>query len=477
MDKGKGGRLMTKKNILFLIADDQRFDTIHALGNSEIQTPHLDKLVARGVAFEEAFIPGGTSGAVCMPSRAMIQTGRYLTSWDNFGETLPQEHALLGEELKEYGYQTCGIGKWHNGLESYHRSFSDGGKIFFGGMWDHWNVPVNKYHADGDYGAFKNFTYNPFSTNTIVKIPAEEIAIGKHSTDLFADEIIDYIENRRDKEVPFYLYGSFLAPHDPRTMPEKFQKMYDPEKLTLPENFASEHAFSFDIQGERDETLEAYPRTEAAIRQHLADYYAMISHIDERIGTIVEALENQGVLDDTLIVFTGDNGLAIGQHGLMGKQNLYDHSIRVPLIMAGPGIPQNRRQAGKVFLLDLMPTILDYVGAPIVEGIAGQSLLPMIVDESHGREVLYLMFTNKVRGIVTEEYKYLEYRTIDGHMFQLFDREKDPYETHNLIFEVGFENIKKGLQKQMYALAKDLGDTEFHQGKEYWDNYIHMRGM
>lgn len=463
---------MTQKNILFLVADDQRFNTIHALGNQEIQTPNLDKLVERGVSFEEAFIPGGTSGAVCMPSRAMIQTGRYLTSWDNCGETIPAEHALLGEELKKQGYQTCGIGKWHNGLESYQRSFTDGGQIFFGGMWDHWNVPVNNYHADGDYGEFKNFTYDPFSTNNLVKMPAEKIAIGKHSTDLFADELIDYLQNRRDKETPFYLYGSFLAPHDPRTMPEKFKKMYNQDDLTLPENFAAEHAFLFDIQGERDETLEAYPRTEAAIRRHLADYYAMISHIDERIGTIMDTLESEGILDETLIIFTGDNGLSIGQHGLMGKQNLYDHSIRIPLILSGPELPQNKRQAGKVLLLDLMPTLLDYVGAEVVEGLTGQSLLPMIADKNQGREALYLMFTNKIRGILTKEYKYLEYRTKDGHHHQLFSRENDPFEMKNLYYEHDYQQIIKELQKQMYELAKSHGDLDFHQGKDYWESFV-----
>lgn len=467
---------MTKKNVLFLVADDQRFDTIAALGNSDIHTPNFDRLVAKGVAFEEAFIPGGTSGAVCMPSRAMINTGRYLTSWDNYGETLPEEHALLGETLKENGYQTCGIGKWHNGLDSYTRSFSDGGQIFFGGMWDHWNVPVNNFHEDGNYGEFKTFTQDPFSSNRITKMPAEKIAIGKHSTDLFTDEIIDYLENRRIKDQPFYLYGSFLAPHDPRTMPEKYQEMYDPAKLTLPDNFLPQHPFSFDIQGERDETLEAYPRTEQAVRQHLADYYGMISHIDERIGDIIKTLEAEGILEETLIVFTGDNGLSIGQHGLMGKQNLYDHSIRVPLIISGPGLPKNQRTKEKVLLLDIMPTIFDYVGVPTPEGLYGKSFLPVIQEGEKGREVLYLMFTTKIRGIVTKDYKYLEYRSKDGNYNQLFDRQVDRFEKNNLVKRIEYQEVVKELQEQMLQLAKSHGDLAFHQGKEFWSNESNEKG-
>lgn len=461
---------MTKKNILFLITDDQRFDTIHALGNQEIQTPNLDRLVNNGVAFEEAFIPGGTSGAVCMPSRAMINTGQFLTKWKDYGQTIPEDHALLGETLKENGYQTCGIGKWHNGLDSYTRSFTQGGQIFFGGMWDHWNVPVNEFHADGDYGPFKTFTQDPFSSNRIIKMPAEKMTMGKHSTDLFADEMIDYLTNRREKEQPFYLYGSFLAPHDPRTMPEKFQKMYDPATLTLPANFLGEHPFGFDIWGERDETLEEYPRTEAAIRQHLADYYAMISHLDARIGDVLDTLEAEGILDETLIVFTGDNGLAIGQHGLMGKQNLYDHSIRIPLILSGPGLPKGQRIKEKVLLLDIMPSIFDYTDIPIPEGLYGKSFLPVIQEEKKGREELYLMFTNKIRGVVNNQYKYLEYRTKDGYDAQLFDRKKDSYETNNLIDLAVYENIIEELKKDLWRLAETHGDLSFHQGIEYWQN-------
>lgn len=458
-----------KKNILFLVADDQRFDTIHALGNSEIQTPNLDLLVKNGVAFTEAFIPGGSSGAVCMPSRAMIQTGRYLTAWENCGETIPREHALLGECLREYGYQTCGIGKWHNGTDSYHRSFSQGSEIFFGGMWDHWNVPVNSFHEDGSYNQLKTFTKDPFATNQTMKLPAEKVTLGKHSTDLFADAIIAAIQENASKENPFFIYGSFLAPHDPRTMPPEFQQMYSPDEITLPPNFLPEHPFLFDIRGERDETLEKYPRTEKAIRQHLADYYAMISHIDARIGDIIESLKTEGIFEETLIVFTGDNGLAIGQHGLMGKQNLYDASIRVPLIFSGPELPQNKKVVGKCLLLDIMPTIIDYIGLSIPSEIQGQSLLAQIDGQSsQARSDLYLQFTDKIRGIVTNEYKYLEYRTKQGTYQQLFHRENDPYELVNLSYQPDQQRRIQQLQEKMYALAVLYKDTEFSQGQQFW---------
>lgn len=463
---------MAKKNILFLLADDQRFDTIHALGNEEIQTPNLDKLVERGTSFTDAFIPGGTSGAVCMPSRAMLNTGKFLTELQDYGEHVPAEHPVLGECLQHAGYQTCGIGKWHNGTESYARAFTTGEDIFFGGMWDHWNVPVNDFDETGKYNKIKRFTQDPFSTHRTIDLPAEKIALGKHSTDLFADAIIDHIRELAHQEEPFYIYGSFLAPHDPRTMPEKFKHMYDPEKISIPENFLPEHPFEFDIRGERDETLEAYPRTTAAVRQHIADYYAMISHIDSRIGDIVQALEEEGILDDTLIVFSGDNGLSVGQHGLMGKQNLYDNSIRVPLILVGPGIPVDYRCSEKVLLMDMMPTMLDYAGAKIPEGIFAQDLMPLINGETgKGREEIYLMFTKKIRGLVNADYKLIEYRTADGNHTQLFDRKNDPKEMTNLFYQAEYQEVIEQMRTRLVQRAKETGDTEFPMGIEFWRRY------
>ena len=131
-----------KPNVLFIVTDDQRFDTVHALGNNEIITPNLDSLVNRGTSFVRAHIAGGTCGAVCMPSRAMVLSGRNPFHLEELGGNIPPEHITLAENFKNNGYETIGLGKWHNGCPSYARSFTKGAKIFFGGMWDHWNVPV-----------------------------------------------------------------------------------------------------------------------------------------------------------------------------------------------------------------------------------------------------------------------------------------------------------------------------------------------
>ena len=151
------------------------------------------------------------------------------------------------------------------------------------------------------------------------------------------------------------MYVSLMAPHDPRTMPKEFLEMYDPEEIKLPENFLTEHPIDTGALRVRDELLAAFPREPNEIKRHIAEYYAMISHLDHAFGRLLTALQEQGKLDNTIIVFAGDNGLALGQHGLMGKQNLYDHSVRVPLIFAGPGIPEGEQRNSPVYLLDIFP--------------------------------------------------------------------------------------------------------------------------
>jgi len=356
---------LNKPNILFLFADDQRFDTISALGNKEIITPNLDALVKEGTCFTHAHIPGGTVGAVCMPSRAMVNTSRSLFHLQGNGHVIPDNDPLLGEELQKAGYETYGIGKWHNGTKSYARSFSDGDEIYFGGMWDHWNVPAHHFDPTGQYPERIPHCMNLFHNNKLEIKITDHMHQGKHSTDLFSETAIQFIQDRasgkRDKGKPFYLYTAFMAPHDPRTMPERFLHMYDNVNVTLPKNFKDMHPFDYGILDCRDETLAPYPRTKENTIQQIKEYYAMISHLDWAIGNIIHALKESGEYENTLIVFAGDNGLALGQHGLFGKQNAYEHSLRVPLIFAGPGIQKGAKIDSPCFLMDIFPTLCDTI--------------------------------------------------------------------------------------------------------------------
>ena len=461
-----------KPNVLFLLTDDQSYNTIHALGNSEIQTPNMDRLVQRGMAFTNAHIPGGTISAVCMPSRAMINSGKTLFHLEECGKNIPEDHITMGQNFLANGYHCAGIGKWHNGVKSYARSFDNGENIFFGGMWDHWNVPVNDFKADGNYDREIPFTPNFTANQDPIRVRAERINAGVHSTDLFSASAIRYIEDY-DNDQPFFMYLSFLAPHDPRTMPEQFRTMYDPEKISLPPNYMEMPAFSYGWAARgRDENTESYPRRPERIRQHLADYYAMISHIDWRIGHVLEALEKKGKLDNTIIVLCGDNGLAIGQHGLMGKQNLYEHSVKVPLILCGPGIPQGKKCDKYVYLLDIYPTLCDLCGISIPETVEGRSFAPLMTDDTAVvRDELYLAFQGRIRGVICGKYKLIEYRTDHIKLTQLFDLENDPWERSNLYDMAGTEELTAHLRERLFALRDEWEDESILLGQQYWQQW------
>ena len=454
-----------KPNILFILTDDQRFDMLGRLGQAPVQTPNLDRLAASGTRFTHAFIPGGTCGAVCMPSRAMIHSGRSLFRIQGCGETVPAGHALLGETLRTAGYGTYGIGKWHNGPTAYARSFTGGAEIFFGGMADHWNVPACRFDPTGRYDVSRPVIHDPCLTNTVSHQVCDHVTPGAHSTDLFAGAAVDFL-TRRTLPNPFFLYVAFMAPHDPRSMPERFMQQYDPQTIGLPPNFRAEHAIDTGALRIRDEQLAASPRQPDEIRRHLHEYYAMITHLDEGIGHILDALRDSGRWDHTVIVVASDNGLAVGQHGLMGKQSVYEHSVRVPLILAGPGVPAGQDREAPVYLSDLFPTLAEMAGVPVPASVEGHSLVPCLSDPLHRvHEALYLAYADSIRGVRKDGWKLIEYAAGDT---QLFDLANDPYEQHSLADRPDQQTRVAALRREMIRL-RDAGNDRSHPtGAAFW---------
>lgn len=457
--------MSNKPNILFILTDDQRFDTIHELGNEQIKTPNMDELVRKGTAFTHAHIPSGSVGAVCMPSRAMINTGRTMYHLTDNGSKIDKDHVLLGEVLKDCGYTTYGIGKWHNSPESFNRSFQDGDRIFFGGMDDHWNVPCNHYDASGKYATSFKRIMNPSLSKRLDVITSDHTLQGQHSTDIFSETAVNFIDTYKS-ENPFYLYLSYMAPHDPRTMPEEFQNMYNPDDIELPINYREMHEFEYGIYDCRDELLAKYPRSPKEIKQHIADYYGMISHLDFRIGEIIDTLKKTGQYENTLIILAGDNGLALGQHGLMGKQSCYEHSIRVPLVLAGPGIPANKQTDAYVYLLDIFPTLCEMLNVDIPSSVEGKSFYNAIMGDDKGREYIYAGYSDLVRCIKDENYKLVEYKCDRAKHRQLFDMKNDVFEVSNII-EANSEIAKK-LEKAMSDFADDWDDKTHPIGSKFW---------
>jgi arylsulfatase A-like enzyme len=392
---------------------------------------------------------GGHQGAVCIPSRAMLMTGRYVTRLPGDGGTIPDSLVSLPEVLQTKGYTTFHTGKWHSDKASHNRMFNAGDNIFFGGM--HFGDKGGQEHPTV-YHYDKTGTYP--STDMIRK--------DTFSSTLYAETAIRFLQSAEAKEKPFLCYVAFTSPHDPRTPPEKFRNMYDPSMMNLPENFMKIHPFDNGDMNVRDEMLLGKPRNADSVKREIALYYGMISELDEQIGRIIAALEKAGLRETTLIVFAGDNGLAVGQHGLLGKQNLYEHSIRVPMIMAGPGIPKNVRTDNFTYLSDINPTIYDYFRIHKPATVEALSLMPVIKNPRvKTRNQIYNVYGNWSRSLKTADgFKLIVYNVKGEKHTQLFNLKKDPWEIHNLSEDKVYQNkiisMKNILRKEM----KDKHDIE-----------------
>ena len=397
---------MTQPNILLITADDHRHDAIGAAGapttDPTVQTPVLDGLIANGVHFRRNHHMGGMSGAVCVPTRACLHTGagvfHAMTGNDDRSRTLDPALPTLGETLQQHGYHTFASGKWHNDKASFARSFSDGANLFFGGMSDHDAVPLHDFDPSGEYPDAARYTGDGFST------------------ELFTDAAVNFLntrgQNQNDEgdEQPFFLYLAYTAPHDPRTPPPDYAALYNADEIELPPNFLPAHPFDNGELHNRDEDLAGFPRTEAEIRQHIADYYGMISHMDAAIGRVLAALADNGLAENTVVVYTADHGLAVGRHGLLGKQNLYDHSIRVPLILHAPTLPSGQTVETLTYTFDLYPTLCELADVPAPETVESRSLLRLIEGEvDHARETVCTVYKRIMRSISDGEWKLIRY--------------------------------------------------------------------
>jgi arylsulfatase A-like enzyme len=432
-----GGNAADRPNVLILVSDDQQADTIRALGNEHIQTPNLDRLVARGTACTHAYCMGSTVGAVCVPSRAMFLTGRSLYRIEY---NLPPSIPLIPEQFAKTGYVTHGIGKWHNGPASYARAFAGGGSIFFGGMSNQFKVPVFDFQSDKKY-------------------PKDRQKIGdKPSSELFADSAVQFLKGHKGDK-PFFLYVAFTSPHDPRTPPQEYARMYDPAKLPLPKNFLPQHPFNNGEMTIRDEKLAPWPRTPEVIRRQIADYYGMISHLDAQVGRILKALDDSGQTKNTLIAFYGDHGLALGRHGLLGKQNLYEHSMKAPLIFAGPGVPPGKKSDAFCYLFDVQPTLCDLAGVKAPDGIDGRSLKQSLSGQAaNHRDVIFCAYGKVMRSVRDSRWKLIRYPHINRS--QLFDLQNDPDEITDLAAKPEHAATLKRMNDLLIAQQKQFADTQ-----------------
>lgn len=447
-----------RPNFLFLFTDDQAFGTVNALNNPDVRTPNMDRLVRRGTTFTHCFNQGAWHGAVCVASRAMLNTGRYVWTCggDNCG-TWP----LWGETLGKAGYDTFMTGKWHNQAPALKRSFKTIGPTG-GGMFASKDPNAEENTRKG----IVNDPYNrPRPGNAWS--PHDQTLEGHwrqvdgetvHSSRLWADTAIDYLKNRAGQSRnPFFMYVAFHAPHDPRQSPKEFVDLYPPEKIKIPPNYLPEHPFDQGDPRLRDELLAPFPRTKEAVQVHLSEYYAIITHADYHIGRILDALEASGQADNTIIIFSADHGLAVGQHGLMGKQNQYDCSVRMPYVYCGPGIEAGRRIDAMVYLQSAFATTCEMARIATPQTVQFPSLVPLLTGEKGKlHDSIYGAYRDLQRMVRTERFKLIRYPHVNEA--QLFDLRDDPWETNDLAEDPQYAQTIKTLDAELHRWMERTGD-------------------
>lgn len=393
-------------NIVFIFADDQRADTIAALGNAVIKTPNLDRLVKRGVSFAHAYMQGGNGGATCVPSRAMLLSGRSLA---NIDEKL-LKHETWPHAFGEAGYATFATGKWHNGPPSIPKSFQQAKALFVGGMANPLKAPTSDMLPTG-------------------KLTPAKIS-PKHLCEEATDETLAFLKSQ-DGSKPFFSYLAFDGPHDPHIVPEGYPVKYDPASIPLPSNFLPQHPFNNGEMLVRDEQLLKWPRTPEAVQEMLSEYYRYISFLDGQVGRILDAVDASPFAANTIVVYSADSGVARGSHGLIGKQNLYEHSMRVPLIVAGPGIAIDQRTTAMCYLYDVMPTLGKLCGVTAPKDSQGREFSAVLKNPSQpARPFLMFGYKSLQKALNDGRWKLIRYPHINRT--QLFDLQADPYELKDL---------------------------------------------
>ena len=438
-----------KPNILFIFADDQAFHTIHQLGNDEIRTPHLDELFSRGTTFTHTYNQGGWNGAVCIASRTMLNTGRYL--WHALkdepklkSDWIPQKK-MWAQQMSTAGYQTFFSGKWHVSAEA--------GKVFEiarnirGGMPNQTNAGYNRPKSPDDTA------WKPWDTSFEGFWKG-----GKHWSEVLGDDAVDYMYIAKQDERPFFMYLAFNAPHDPRQSPKEFVDMYPVEKIKVPASFQPLYPYDIGSNKLRDELLAPFPRTEYAVQVNRQEYYAIITHMDQQIGRILQALKDTGEEENTWIFFTADHGLSCGHHGLLGKQNMFDHSMRVPFVVVGPGVEKGKKIGERIYLQTVMPTTLEIAGITKPEHVEFESLLPLLKDK--GEEVAgnaYGAYMQFQRMITVGNEKLVLYPKTGISL--LYDLKADPEELRDLSSTDGSYARKRRLFKTFLEHQEVVGDT------------------
>lgn len=457
-----------RPNVLVLLADDASVRSQGFSGGAAADTPSLDALAANGVVLDGAVHQGGFSGAICTVSRAMILTGRPVwgVTPGRFGYQAPAQldtaDPLLPELFRGAGWQTFAAGKWHNGEAALRRGFERADAVFLGGM-----LLYNEraYGGVGDAAVEQGHLDPP-----LVRFDPQTGARLRYrgegwSTDLVFDAAERFLREERDPARPFFAWVATLAPHDPRHAPREHLAAIDRDGMALPPNLSAEPTRGTGDLGVRDEQVLPPPRDEALHRREIAVHLAMMRHFDARAGRLLALLDELGLREDTLVLFTSDHGLSMGEHGLMGKQNLDEASWRVPLVVAGPGLPRGERRAGGAYLHGALPTLAELAGLappPHARAAAFTGLLRGEPDAGLAR--VFGAYTPDAGGEAgircVREGRWKLVRYLHSGEVDLFDLDADPWELRDLAEEPDQRARRARLEAVLQGWMDGSGDPQ-----------------
>ncbi|NGP45440.1 sulfatase [Bacillaceae bacterium SIJ1] len=461
-----------RPNIVFIMSDDHAAHAMSCYGSKINETPNIDRIANEGMRFDNCFC----TNSICAPSRAAILTGKYNHECGvrTLDEPFDARQQSLPKIFQENGYQTAMIGKWHLG----HGGISDPQGF------DYWNVFVNQ-----------GFYHQP----KMIEMGEEKVFQG-YATDLVTDFSMDWLDNR-DTDKPFLLFCHHKAPHRPWEPDEKHAHMYEDVHIPEPETFNDDYANRSeaakaakmrmsdlrpkDLKEDIPEGLTPEEENSWRYQRYIKDYLRCVASVDDNVGRLLDYLDEQGLTDSTIIVYTSDQGFFLGDHGWFDKRFMYEESLRMPFVIRYPqAIKAGSVSEDMILNVDFAPTFLTYAGIDVpadMQGVNFQTLLEGKTPD-HWRDSMYYRYwmhcdhehnVHSHYGIRTHTHKLIYYYGeaygLAGSQdiptapeWELFDLENDPYEMKNVYGEPEYEETFQKLKAELEQLQRELGDEPVH---------------
>lgn len=449
-----------RPNIVFIMTDDHAAHAISAYGSRLNKTPNLDRLAKEGMKFENAFV----TNSICTPSRAVILTGKYshlngVPAFNHIDNTQP----LLSKYMQTAGYHTGMIGKWHLGANDPKRP-EDGKPTGF----DYWNILPGQ-------GAY----FDPVMIEM-----GERKKLSGYTTDIITDLATGFID-KRPKDKPFFLMYHHKAPHRNWQPAEKYRKQFENYDPPIPATFDDDYKGKSDasrqstmhIDADLNETdtkgkppagLSGAELKKWKFRRYMQDYLACVQSVDDNIGRFLDYLDKNGLAENTIVIYTSDQGFFLGEHNFYDKRFMYEESLRTPLLVRWPGkIKPGSVSKSMALNLDFPATMLDAAGAKVPADMQGRSFLPVLMGKppANWRRSMYYRYYHPGHhnvaahyGVRTDRYKLIFFNKLN--QWELYDLQKDPIEMKNVYNDPAYQKTVEQLKKELYRLKKEFKDDD-----------------